>query len=151
MNKVLLLLIILFITACGTVNPEQLSLIDPELQPYVMSFHFEAMKRGKDIDVTKISAKIKTVTNKYGERVVGVCFMGLSSIEIDVDYWKIASYNEKETLVFHELGHCALKREHKNGYDNLGVPFSIMNSTLLWPDVYENNREKLIDELFNGV
>lgn len=39
---------------------------------------------------------------------------GYRQITVDPDYWNIADNMEKISLMFHELGHCVLNREHVN-------------------------------------
>lgn len=141
------LILVLLLTACGKaseeVNKLRLEYVEEELKPYVISFYLEGLKRNKEVNVEGIKASVKTVTNKYGERVVGVCFMGQKSLEVDKEYWSYASYNEKENLMFHELGHCLLLRNHSESYN------SIMYSTMLSSNFYEDNRVQLLNELFN--
>ena len=55
---------------------------------------------------------------------------------------------EKELLMFHELGHCVLDRRHRDTLTPHDVPLSIMATIMIDVEVYKNNREYYIDELF---
>ncbi len=67
-----------------------------------------------------------------------------------MNYWLNASAMDKEFIVFHELGHCYLQREHLDTKDERGICTSIMSSgTSNCVRLYTNqNRSDLIDELF---
>lgn len=54
--------------------------------------------------------------------------------------WKKASDTIKEETIFHELGHCILKRDHKEG--------SVMSKYLPQPGFYEQHRQQFLNELF---
>jgi hypothetical protein len=56
---------------------------------------------------------------------------------------------DKEQLLFHELGHCVLNRKHCDLVVNLD-PISLMHPKMLKSEYYKNNRDELIEELFNA-
>lgn len=68
-------------------------------------------------------------------------------IFIDPHWWKKASKEDREILIFHELAHCALGREHSDGEFN-GVALSIMNVKHINKDYYAKFRKEYIKELF---
>jgi len=88
---------------------------------------------------------------------VGYCLSwttGERKIQIDKTYWNKANYYEKESLLWHELGHCHFNRDHDESLvtkQGLSVPKSIM-----WPsviggqDYYIKNRSYYLKELDNG-
>jgi len=52
---------------------------------------------------------------------------GFREILISKEVWKGLSPDQKEELVFHELGHCELNLGHIDGqYMNTGCPLSLM-------------------------
>jgi len=76
---------------------------------------------------------------------------GNKEIRVDPVSWQQLGSMRKEFLIFHELGHCALNREHLDEKDNNGYCKSIMHSST---DVCLNNynndtKESLLDELFS--
>ena len=47
-------------------------------------------------------------------------------ITIDKAYWLRADTNRRVSLIFHELGHCDLNRDHLKTLDYYGMPTSLM-------------------------
>lgn len=97
--------------------------IENEFQPYVDKF-FDLLGRTEDI--------IVEFTND--EEYAGVCYywlVGSNEIKINRKYWSNINDEMREQLMFHELGHCVLERDHDNSHIDLqGVmcPNSIMRS-----------------------
>lgn len=128
---------------------------DPELIPYFDLFADEAAKRGITVDyeAARIEGLIQMIRNDV---VLGQCFRNEDKprkVIIDFEYWNAPSTTEadREFLIYHELGHCFLDREHDDNFDSNGVCTSIMHST---PQacIFEltgENREAYLDELFN--
>lgn len=69
---------------------------------------------------------------------VGVCTTydddTIRDIVIDTKYWNNVTDLQREELMFHELGHCVLNREHRNDALADGCPASIMfwETVSLW-------------------
>ena len=145
-------------------DPEPTLNIPKEVQPFVDTFVAEAKKRGIDI---KIDNLIVEFGNADGDFVCGRCkslTIRQKYIVISTDFlcWKEAYEQAKESLVFHELGHCYLARMHKITKFASGDYASLMN-----PDDVEtysicqypingglncdkrSRRQYYIDELFN--
>lgn len=124
-----------------------------ELVPYVEIFKMEAAARGIEFDneAEKIEGYIQNI---FDNGIGGVCRRhdeGRNrSIIIDKDYWEKSNELEREFVVFHELGHCFLLRDHLDDKDEQGNCESIMASgTGLCNINYTSvTREELIDELF---
>ena len=72
---------------------------------------------------------------------------------IDNNFWKTASENAKELIVFHELGHCYLQRGHNDIQHANGTCSSIMRSGRTGcVDFYTNsNRGEYMDELYDDA
>lgn len=152
--KILLLLI--FLAACGKTSSAGLSedpvskeirkqkTTDPEFETYVVEFEFEYGKSVKHIPIN------------FGDleyNKIGTCYSwdsGKKEIEIDRDWWDDRSTDsERVVLIFHELGHCALNRSHRNDKRDDDCPGSIMNSVVIKDDCYLDHEESLIKELFD--
>lgn len=126
--------------------------VDPELWSIYSTFEFEASKRGFDIDLNalNISGDIEEI---HQENVAGSCKYGShidNEVTIDLSFWNNSTSLYKEFVVFHELGHCVLLRDHKESADHRGNCTSIMRSGLSGcRDNYTSqNRSTFIDELF---
>lgn len=81
---------------------------------------------------------------------VGVCMYGNIKPNIIIDQYTWLNYSQakKEVLMFHELAHCTLSKEH-NEKKVGGRPVSIMYPYVLSKYDYEKNREEYIKELCN--
>ncbi len=125
--------------------------VDTELQSYFNSFIAEGAKRGVSVDLSEIYGLIEEIDE---ENVAGQCSYSSAHpnrIIIDKSYWERASIAYRELVVFHELGHCSLMRDHRDDSSPNGICQSIMNSglsdcRLLYND---QNREAYLDELFD--
>ncbi len=132
--------------------------IDPLLIPHFINFEAAAIQRGLDIDlsISRITATIEEISE---ENIAGTCTYGthrLSPKEIVIDeiFWDQTSDLIREFVVFHELGHCYLFRDHNDQCTDAGIWGSIMRSGTLrgCRDLYNNTtREAYLDELFSPL
>ncbi len=127
-------------------------LIDAPLQEYFDRFAVEAALRNVVIDyeAMMVSGDIRIITSP---NVIGQC--GHTEKEpnvviVDKFYWESADDLEREFLIFHELGHCAIKRGHLDDSDPQGNCMSIMTSGTGSCNINYSvtTREELLDELF---
>ena len=126
--------------------------VDSSLQEYFDRFAVEGELRGFviDFEALRISGYIRLIA---APNVIGECAHNEdkpNEVIIDRTYWMGANDLEKEFLVFHELGHCALNREHLDAADSHGHCISIMTSGTgaCTIDYTVATRTGLIDELF---
>jgi hypothetical protein len=147
--KIILLLIIigLFI-GCSQDEYENSELDNTEFEPYLTSFLNEGILRGYDFTHNNINFYLADIEYKDA---VGLCYYQNEKIVIDREYWNNAREENKERLIFHELGHCYLKRSHKNEKNLNGECLSFMRGELncslnLYSSLW---RKYYIDELFN--
>lgn len=131
-----------------------------ELRSYIDDFFAEGEKRGVSLSREKLEAVIVGKLSLYDN----ACGMGFSNfnaqktqrIEIlNTDYcWNSRSDIEKENVMFHELGHAMLKRNHTTGNTTFpnGRSKSIMcGDCSAYTHYYDNEilREYYLDELFD--
>jgi hypothetical protein len=151
--KVRVIVGILLIMVSCNVAPEKSQstyqyVIDERLQCYVESFFLEAKTRGillKEENLIVLITDSIPIDNAIGislEDSLGQRFVGIHS-----EFYLIYSYRkfQMEMVVFHELGHAFLKREHNNHYSimNTKAPSSIY--------AYDSIKRKLLlHELFLG-
>lgn len=166
-NHLIIAIILLALTACdkdelpiSALNENISSIyqgVDVEFNSYVDDFIIEAEKRGIVVEIEGRNITIQFTDIKQGSNpnVVGLCTYdnhNLNDITIDRNYWNSASKLEREFVLFHELGHCYLKRAHRNDTFSNGICRSIMRggAELTCLDAYnQQNREYYIDELFS--
>jgi hypothetical protein len=168
MKKTLAFIITVLFFACQEQQPVEPTIysIDKDLALYLKTFTDEAKTRG-------IEVKAENLIMKFGlssGEACGECIIEKSNgqrtviISNDVVCWEFAVRQNREALVFHELGHCLLGRSHRN--DNLpnGAIASIMNKNYQINGPYDpcvyaiggdnscnktSRRAYYIDELFN--
>ncbi len=144
--------ILAFLFASCTSDKDEV-VINQELKPYFESFKTEASKRGIDFD--PYQAKISTeIVNIAGTNIIAQCkrYNGPASvISVDIAYWNTASETDKEFYLYHELGHCFLKRNHLDDKDTEGNCISIMHGSKDACQFHYNklSRDAYLDELFN--
>lgn len=92
--------------------------------------------------------------NTENEAFEGVCFSypdGTTEVIIREAWWNSASQSLKESLLFHELGHCVLNRDHDNETheaNSYTYKASLMNSVIVNSNQYNQFKAGYLTELF---
>jgi hypothetical protein len=143
--------LILLLGSCAKDDGPQF-FVDSSLKPYFERFEDEAALRNLhlNLDSMMISGDIRVINS---QNVIGQC--GHTEAEpsvviVDKFYWDAASDLEREFVIFHELGHCALFKGHNDITDGQGNCVSIMTSGTGTCIINYNagTRKALLDELF---
>lgn len=160
------LLSIITLSGCGIPLPLQKDLVvkdrnavrqfattNPAFNQYVQEFE----QRGRVI-LNDGSFSVGDIPINFGDTenpaFQGVCFEypdGTKEIIIRESWWQGASDAYRESLVFHELGHCRLGRDHLDDVrevDNINHKVSMMNSVIVPPQTYNQFRDEYLKELF---
>lgn len=143
--KYIIALSAILMASCYSGMDDDYTYVHPEIRPYFDDFIKEAAARGIRID--PYGAKVEFgKMNKEGRQ--GYTSHRYKEVFIDSSGYKWKNY--PETIIFHELGHLFLYREHNNHRVNFN-PTSIMDSQEI-PE-YVLGRPELrkyyLDELFN--
>jgi Zn-dependent peptidase ImmA (M78 family) len=153
MKKAALIIILLgTLNSCLPESHEDIKINDA-LMPYFETFAEEAELRGFTFDweASRIEGYISdlSVTGVLGQCVHDN--LDPDRVIIDQDFWAQASTFDKEFIVFHELGHCYLNRNHKDDVDADGLCVSLMNSgsQRCRANYTSETRESYLDELFD--
>lgn len=165
-GTILFLMLSSFVSSCsfdneeaeltGTIDKDTKAypLVDEDLWLYFESFEKEAQTRGLnyDLDALEITGIIEEISD---EGVAGTCQYGqhIHHVTVDKSFWNNASNLRREMVVYHELGHCVLHKDHTEDYNREGTCLSIMNSgTAPCTVAYTHqNREYYINELFANL
>jgi len=90
------------------------------------------------------------------ENFQGVCFEypdGTKEVIIRESWWNGASEEYRESLLFHELGHCRLDRDHIDDAvmtsSNRSYKISLMSSIIVGPGDYSQYKSEYLTELFS--
>jgi len=160
------ILTIIIFSACRKDNLQDFNNIneeDPQLRSYpnveealwiyFQRFEEEAALRGITIDLSdgEIHGVIREISQ---EHVAGSCNFNshrTDLVTIDREFWDTSSDALREAVVFHELGHCKLVRDHREGSDQSGNCISLMASGTenCRQSYHAANRTNLLDELFD--
>lgn len=132
----------------------QYSTTDPTFASYVTQF--EQAFTG----IHKSTMKISNIPINFGtpneEEFEGVCHLysnGDKEIIIRKDWWDRVSEEARQLMIFHELGHCVLDRDHKNDkgyYQGREINLSIMSAVLMPVFDYKSFKEEYYYELFTS-
>lgn len=141
----MLVLFLECLTTCGH-DPRLGASIEAPFLPFVEAFEFECKCKIMDVPIS---------FQEIDEDHAGECwnyvvlFESYSEIAIDRLWWDTARPDVKEQLIFHELGHCVLHRDHIDMEINQ-IPVSIMHPVvgLIPKTVYLEKRKDYVDELF---
>lgn len=120
MKKIILLLLTLTLTACG--RPGAV-FIDPELEPYLASFPSDVGVSLPVLNVVKfghLDSPVVGLTLTWSDH-------SPPDITIDPMFWKDASDNVRQQVIYHELGHAFGLGHNANTSPDTGCPISIMN------------------------
>lgn len=149
------------VTPTTPVNNAPTVALSTDFAPYVVTFKQKAVARNVTVDETTLS--ISYDPSLTGTNILGVCTRGggrLPSITVNPTFWQAwatsSRSSEMEQLLYHEMGHCLLNRNHNDATvttaDNHSqIPISIMNSYHLSPSLYEINYAYYINELYNST
>jgi hypothetical protein len=158
-NKLNLMLTILslLITACGTSSPGVSSpvvSIDSEFQGNVSEFQNQAQNQNKPI---VISSLVVTMVPTLGGSVAGDCTQSDYAspvVQIAQDLWNTIDTNGQQELIDHELGHCLLGRVHRPAalnQNNIAYPITIMYPYFFDARLIQANMDQFYHELFWGT
>ena len=98
---------------------------DELFRPYINNF----------IKQFDISVKVPVTLRKLDANKAGVCLIwsdGYREVQINSTHWQFFTEEQKEQLVFHELGHCVFNLGHDDSLmpSNDNCPNSIMRSSM---------------------
>ncbi len=128
--------------------------VDEELWPYFTAFEDAAASQGIFVDLAN-SGITGTIEEIHESGVAGQCSYSSfnpGDVLIDESFWRQAGYLAREMIVFHELGHCYLRRSHLEDSFATGMCTSIMRSgsCCCWDGYTSETRSYYIEELFAG-
>lgn len=151
------LLLALMLASCGQEDAPSLTgfyrEVDSQLEEHVQLFEREW---GKDIDF-KVEISTIPVENKEDKKA-GVCYTwttGKKIVVIDTEFFATRTKTQIEQIVMHELGHCALNKDHDNTtwtFERFILPNSVMRSYAFnrsEAEQYITHFHRYMDELFN--
>lgn len=141
MNK---LWIVLLLSSCAGFKPTLN--IHPQAAKYVNKFNY-LMKSAQNKEISNLEVHFST---KLPYSTLAVCVrepFTTPVVYLNYYYWNELSYLRdlgREEIIFHELGHCVLNREHTAHKDSVMYPYHLGASR------YQLSYSKYISELFKS-
>ena len=132
------LIMLLLITGCGKNISDFLNINQPKFKKADTNPIFAPLIKSFESELG-LTVKVPIVLKRIEQKYAGVCLVysnGYREIQINSDYWYSYTPEQKEQLVYHELGHCVLNKEHDNTLRE-NCPNSIMRSYMF--NTYEIN------------
>ena len=121
------------------------------VEQMLQSFRWEAMPYfGPDVTVrSEVILDPGLVGEEGGQPTPGLCDHTSQTVVLNRELWRSYGEDEREVVLFHELGHCELARRHTHGLRADGGPVSLMNrNAVADAEAYVRNREFYVRELF---
>lgn len=149
MKKLIALLSLFFFINCAGMHKKYDTAI---FEDYVTRFEdYSELYGTKRVVVTDLIIEFGDLKDTF----VGLCgkFEGESPrITVDSEWWNSSTTNDaqREILMFHELGHCILDRDHNDNVLPNGKQESIMYYRVINSNDYVTSRGYYLKELFNG-
>ena len=124
--------------------------VDPAFQKYVNQFTVDAIRHNVTLDMSDLVIKFFKIEQKEkGLTTLGRCWVyshNTPTIEIHPKFWHNMDDMKRKMLIYHELGHCKLKRRHTP--NNV---ISIMHRFVLPNHIHTDYYDYLITELFTNL
>jgi hypothetical protein len=121
-----------------------------QFSPYVQSFVNESSGNGHSLEVNDLIIRFGAMRSKFERANCSITEGQTPVITVNETTWNQINEYDRESMMFHELGHCVLLREHRADVDNSGIPVSMMNPYALNSYVYEARRNNYVKELFGS-
>lgn len=117
--------------------------------PYAERFQKTAAEQGVHVEIDNLVIQFGELSNPRQNGLCELTAYQTPTITIRQEIWDQMEDVDREELIFHEMGHCVLGREHTSVQTSDGIPESIMNPYRISNSIYETNREYYISELFH--
>jgi len=150
-------MLVLSASACAPKEKQHESFlqIDSSFQTYVSNFEQAAADAGTPLTVSDLVLTFGA-TSSLNE--TGVCEWAENEtprIIVNQRIWNTLSDDDRQEVIFHELGHCVLRRVHQNGemlaYNGTTtVPASVMYPYRISGIIYRDNIDHYHAELLDS-
>lgn len=122
--------------------------MDPEFRTYYKEFQQDAKDNNVEVD---FSLSLTYFATKLNENTAAYCNSN-KHVVVSEEVWDTLNPDERKVLIYHEWGHCILKRDHTESYViAISCPDSIMYPTIEYSkDCYPILKKWYIMELFTN-
>lgn len=145
-RSLILILSAIALSACGRAPVLEVG----EFAPYVERFEQTALELGSPVQVMDLQIRFGEVQKETENAVCEIRSGQTPVIIVNPLAWERLSEVDREALMFHEMGHCVLRRKHVQAETEEGVPVSLMNPYRIDTEVYVQNEQHYLQELFDS-
>lgn len=132
-----------------TAPPPAQTLSVGSFAPYVARFEQDSAKYSDSpVQVTNLIIQFGPMATSTERGLCTITGDETPVITVDEDFWNSIDEADRTSLIYHELGHCVLRRIHNPTVANDGIPESVMYPYTLTDSVFEDNEANYLTELF---
>ena len=137
---------------CGQKKPEAVIRYDvsEEFQPYIDEYERVAASEGRDVTITNLIVGFGPTPSLMHTAICEVTEGQPPKIVVNRSVWTRLTSTGHKVVMFHELGHCHLRRVHRNEFvSGTAVPVSLMYQFRVGDSTYHSHEEDFNNELFS--
>jgi len=142
-----LLVLLSFSLGCGKELDHEPQLEVGEFAPFVARFEQEASDNGAQLKVSDLRIRFGKMDSVYERGICEIFPNETPTIILKKSAWEVLTEEEQEALLFHEMGHCVLRRNHEHKKTSEGIPVSLMYPYALDRFTYLKNQKNYMSEL----
>ncbi|OUR96854.1 hypothetical protein A9Q84_10985 [Halobacteriovorax marinus] len=131
----------------------QFAISDPTFKSYAQSFtsYAKTYLNQPGFVIGDVPINFGDTENTSFDGVCNTYSDGTKEVIIKQSWWNSASVHQREVMIFHELGHCSLNRDHDSeiiSKESYVVKGSIMNPVIPGSSHYLQYKTAYLTELF---
>jgi len=134
--KYLLIACFLYLASCSH-SGRMFETTDPEFMPILNEFWADSAEFGGSQDRKNVPINFATTAIGRSATCKHYHYLDYGTRRTDIEilvnphHWEISTDMDRKSMIYHELGHCLLGREHNNSmvdFDGAQIKGSIMNT-----------------------
>ncbi len=141
--------------ACAKKEKDKVDLyqVDSQFESYVSNFETVAAAQGRSIAITDLIVSFGSTPTLNETGVCEITEGETPRVTINERIWLTLDPMSQQEVIYHELGHCVIRRKHQTSVINVGgawgnIPESIMYPYRIRGDMYEDHQAHYDAELF---
>lgn len=142
------IMVLILLVSCGSAPPpsKDNDAVQEEFKPYYSEFIDDLNLRNRRVSYSGIAIKFDKMKSSNN---VGECHYSYPkhTVKINRTFWDVSSNTTKKIIIYHELGHCMLYKEHSEKLNSINQPVSIMYPRVLYASVFLRDELQYINEL----
>lgn len=143
-------------SSCAPIEKEHIEMfqVDSTFMPYVQNFELAAQAEGVSMKITDLIIEFGSTPSMNETGVCEIATNETPKVTINQRIWNTLSNTDRQEVIFHELGHCTLRRRHQEGeimgFNNTTrIPASIMYPYRIPGTTYQAHIDHYHEELFS--